>query len=729
MLKDWKSSLRRYALAIGILALIVGVQIGLQLLSIKLSFTIPIIVGLVAASWLGGRGPGFVLAFLMAVISAYSSPPTAGTTQGQWLFTYISNFALMIFIVYVIAERKFGASREHEASERYRQLFQNNPLPMWIYDQETLQITDANRAAADTYGYSRDEFLTMTFKEICPEEPAQTEHSIFDTEVPHAHGPVLVKQRRKDGSLIDVEMTVDELLINHRPAKRVLARDVTERIRNEEARRRSEEQFRRMIEHSSYGKLLIDDFGKIRLINAEIEKQYGYSRDELLGKDLEVLIPERFRRNHATFLSEYKENPTPRSMGSGRELFGLRKDQSEFPVEIGLNPLTDSQETMILATISDITQRKEAENELRRSEERYRELFENNPLPMWVYDANSLAFLAVNDAACRQYGYSSDDFLSMKITQIRPEEEVRNLLDNLETADGSLQKSGDWRHRRKDGSELYVEITSHDIDFLGRKARLVLANDVTDRKNAEEALHRLNESLERRVAERTVELESVNQELEACAYYVSHDLRAPLRAMDGFSLALVEDHGEDLDDTAKNFLSRIRTASQQMSRLIDDLLSLSRVTRSEIKHTNVNLTAIASEIVERHLELQPRDSFVCDIQDEITVSGDERLLRIALENLLGNAWKFTSKTKDARISFQCTGNNGERVYCVKDNGAGFDMRYVDKLFGAFQRLHSANEFEGTGIGLATVQRIIARHGGKIWAESDLGKGAAFYFTI
>jgi len=665
----------------------------------------------------------------MAVISAYSSPPTDGSAQGQWLFTHLSNFALMVFIVYVIAERKVGAFREREALERYRQLFQNNPVPMWIYDPETLQIFDANRVAADTYGYTADEFLSLTLKDICPDEPLQFTPGISDTEVPHAYEPVLLKHRRKDGSLIDVETNTDELTLNGRRVKRVLARDVTERIRNEEARRRSEEHFKRIIEHSSYGKLLIDGSGKICLVNGEIEKQFGYNRNELLGKDLGVLIPERFRHNHSRFVQAFKENPIPRSMGTGRELFGLRKDQSEFPVEIGLNPLASGQEMMILATITDITERKQAETELRRSEERYRELFENNPLPMWVYDTDALVFLAVNDAACRQYGYSSDEFLLMKITQIRPEEEVSDLMENLEKTDGSLQKSGDWRHRRKDGSELYVEITSHELNFLGRKARLVLANDVTDRKNAEEAVRRVNETLEGRVAERTVELESVNRELEAFAYSVSHDLRAPLRAMDGFSLALIEDYDENLDDTAKKFLNRIRTASQQMSRLIDDLLSLSRVTRSEIRHTSVDLSAIANEIVNRHLELQPRDNFAFEIEDEVKVYGDERLLRIALENLLGNAWKFSSKTENPAVSFKRASKNGETVCCVKDNGAGFDMRYADKLFGAFQRLHSTSEFEGTGIGLATVQRIITRHGGKIWAESEVGKGAAFYFTI
>jgi PAS domain S-box-containing protein len=845
-------------LAVGILALILGVQNLLLFFGIKLSFTIPIIVGLVAAAWYGGLGPGIFLAALMALISALSNPPAQGITEGQWLFSQISNLALMVFIVYVIGYLRSVISREQEASERYRQLFQNNPFPMWIHDFETLQFLDVNHAAEKTYGYSREEFLKMTIKDIRRQEDLPILLQDLATDNGQLLDPVLRKHQRKDGKLIDVEVTADGLTINGRPARRVLANDVTKRnfaeealreseaqfrtlaetasdgivtindngvitfinagameifgyredemlgqnitmlmpegfrsqhkegfgrflttgqrniswkavelpglhrdgheiqlelsfaeynkgsvrcftsvIRDitrrkeyEEALKRSEEQLRRIIEHSSYGKLLVDEHGMIRLINAEVEKQFGYNREELLGQGLEILIPHRFRQNHSHFLHSFKKNPVARAMGMGRELFGRRKDGSEFPVEIGLNPLTSDQEIMILATITDITERKRVETDLRQSEERYRDLFENNPFPMWVYDAETLDFLAVNDAACQQYGYSSEEFLSMKITQIRPEAEVSSLLKNIAETRGELQKSGDWRHRRKDGSGLFVEITSHEISFLGHSARLVLANDVTARHQADEEIRQLNETLERRVAERTVELESVNKELESFAYSVSHDLRAPLRAMDGFSLALIEDYSDKLDDTGKNFLNRVRTATQQMSRLIDDLLSLSRVTRSEIKYGPVDLSAIANEIIARYNDLQPREGFVTDIQDDLGVYGDERLLRIALENLLGNAWKFTSKTENARISFkQVTENNGNSVYCISDNGAGFDMKYADKLFGAFQRLHSTKEFEGTGIGLATVQRIINRHGGRIWAESEVGKGAAFYFSI
>ena len=242
-------------------------------------------------------------------------------------------------------------------------------------------------------------------------------------------------------------------------------------------------------------------------------------------------------------------------------------------------------------------------------------------------------------------------------------------------------------------------------------------------------LQRAREQLEQRVAERTTQLAAANKELEAFSYSVSHDLRAPLRSIDGFSQALLEEYGEQFDDTAKDYLTRARSASQRMSVLIDDLLSLSRVTRSEMRHEILDLTAMARSIGE---ELQKSDAsrqvdFV--IAEGLKVEGDPRLLRVAMDNLIGNAWKYTSRHASARIEIGCNGNNGDSAYFVRDDGAGFDPRYADRLFGAFQRLHGLADFPGTGIGLATVQRIIRRHGGDVWAEGEVEKGATFYFTL
>jgi PAS domain S-box-containing protein len=379
--------------------------------------------------------------------------------------------------------------------------------------------------------------------------------------------------------------------------------------------------------------------------------------------------------------------------------------------------------------LTDITERKKIEEQILDSERRYRLMFESNPLPMWVYDLGNLKFLAVNDAAVRSYGYSREEFLAMTIKDIRPVEDVTALLKSVATVRGKLGRPVFFKHLKKDGSLIDVEIVSHGMIFDGRVARLVLANDITERKKAETMILEMNETLERKVNERTSELNAVNKELEAFSYSVSHDLRAPLRAMDGFSLALIEDYDDKLDSEGKNYLHRVRSASQKMAQLIDDLLKLSRMSRGELRRENVNLSKIVREITAHLEETNPKYAVELSIEDDVTAFADERLMRVALENLLNNAWKFTAKREKSEIAFGKTVKDGKPVYFVKDNGAGFDMTYADKLFGAFQRLHTSQEFEGTGIGLATVQRVINRHGGKIWAESRVDEGTTFYFEV
>ncbi|MGH7844421.1 MAG: sensor histidine kinase [Candidatus Binatia bacterium] len=254
----------------------------------------------------------------------------------------------------------------------------------------------------------------------------------------------------------------------------------------------------------------------------------------------------------------------------------------------------------------------------------------------------------------------------------------------------------------------------------------VIWRTLAERKMAEQESRKLNEELK----QQAFQLEAANRELEAFSYSVSHDLRAPLRSINGFSQALLEDCGAVLDATGKDHLRRVRAATQRMGQLIEGILELSRVTRSQIRIENVNLSALAEEVAADLRASNPERAAQFQIAADASVRGDSRLLRAALANLLDNAWKFTSNQPLAKIEFGVTHNNsGARVFFVRDNGAGFDMAFVDKLFGAFQRLHHTSEFEGTGIGLATVQRIVYRHGGKIWAEGAVNKGATLYFTL
>jgi light-regulated signal transduction histidine kinase (bacteriophytochrome) len=266
-------------------------------------------------------------------------------------------------------------------------------------------------------------------------------------------------------------------------------------------------------------------------------------------------------------------------------------------------------------------------------------------------------------------------------------------------------------------------------DEDGTAMILLAIEDVTEKVQAWDALYKLNRELEDRVRKRTAELETANKELEAFCYSVSHDLRAPLRALDGFSEELLRGYAERLDEKGRHYLQRVRTGTQRMGQLIDDLLQLSRLSRGEMKREWVDLTGLAQAVAAELRQREPSRRVSFDIQSDLTGQGDPGLLKVVLENLLGNAWKFTEKKSSATIAFGKAEHQGRPAYFVRDDGAGFDMSHADKLFGAFQRLHPQRDFPGNGIGLATVQRIIHRHGGQVWAESPPGKGATFYFTL
>ena len=327
-------------------------------------------------------------------------------------------------------------------------------------------------------------------------------------------------------------------------------------------------------------------------------------------------------------------------------------------------------------------------------------------------------FRRVNPAWQVALGWTPDDLTSVPyIDLVHPDDRAATLEEAGKLAAGGTTIDFENRYRAKDGS--YRWLSWKAASFASRGLLYAAAHDITQQKATERALH-----------QHAADLTATNHELEAFSYSVSHDLRSPLRSLDGFAQAVLEDYQDRLDETGRDYLTRIRNAAQRMGSLIDDLLSLSRVTRAELSRARVDLTAMVTEIAASLGEQATGRKVDWLVQSGVAVDGDLRLLRIALENLLGNAWKFTEKTPAATIQFGTTTTpEGRSALFVRDNGAGFDMAHATKLFGAFQRLHGATEFAGTGIGLATVQRVIRRHGGRIWAEGAVGKGATFFFTL
>jgi PAS domain S-box-containing protein len=499
-------------------------------------------------------------------------------------------------------------------------------------------------------------------------------------------------------------------------AASLVKRDISSRRQTAPHLVSDSEHFHLLIESAKdYAIFMLDPQGYVMTWNSGAERIKGYARQEIIGQ--------HFSRFHtAEDVSRGKPEEALRIANEfgvfEEDAWRVRKDGSKFRANVVIRPLKDELGHLrgFAEITRDLTERLQAEEQAQR-------FFQVSVDLMCIANTKGY-FLHLNPAWEEVTGFTDLELRSKPYLDfVHPDDRQRTIEAAGQLAGGQTVALFENRYRCKNGS--YRWLLWNTAVSGDRQLFFCIARDVTGQKLAADAIEELNKKLN----QRNLELEVSNMELEAFSYSVSHDLRAPLRSLDGFSQVLLDDYKAGLDEEGQDFLKRIRAASQQMGILIDDLLKLSRISRTEMKREKVDLSAIAREIAAPLTAADPQRKARFVIEERMMVIGDANLLKIAMTNLIENAWKFSSKKTESVIEIASCVIDHSPTFFVRDNGAGFNMEHAAKLFGAFQRMHSNHEFAGTGIGLATVQRVVRQHGGRVWAESQVDCGATFYFTV
>ena len=514
-----------------------------------------------------------------------------------------------------------------------------------------------------------------------------------------------------------------------------------------------------ILKSAYFSSIVTDEKGVIQIFNIGAERMLGYSALDVLNRATPADLSDPAELNERanalslefdTVIQTGFEALVFKAACGIEDIYPLTyicKDGNQMPAIVSVTSLRDGNDAIIgyLLISTDNTERKKSElkqalvdrqlaaevfshtEDLRR----FRAAMDAAGEAIFLIDAQTLKFTEVNGTACSMLGYSRDDLLQLSTVEVSPfssaqlHETYQALIEGSHA--GALLETTLLRH---DGTPVEVEIYRQAQRYGDNWTIVSVVRDITEKKRAQSEILRLNSELEARVLRRTAQLLKANEELEAFGYSVSHDLRSPLNSIDGFATLLERALGPALDDKTRHYLNRIHASTRQMSILIEAMLTLSKLSRQPLNLNTVDLSAICHRVQYGLREREPDRSVLVRIEENLLVHGDSSLLQSVMNNLIGNAWKFTARKETAEIDISCAVSpEGVRVYAVKDNGAGFDMAYSHKLFGTFERLHSPTDFFGTGVGLAIVQRIITRHGGKIWAHSVEGHGATFFFTL